>query len=166
MSEPRYPYVHVTVPASDAELVANELWERGAAGVEERDATTLLRGEAGAEGVTLVASFADEAHAEAAREALADRFEARLEFVVGDDWAHAWRAYFKPTRVGERLVIRPSWEPVEAAPHEVVLTIDPGNAFGSGIHETTRLVLRESDRRGRGGERGLDVRGGSGILAI
>ncbi len=85
---------------------------------------------------------------------------------MGDEWRDGWRKYFKPTRLGPRLLIRPSWEPVEPEPTDVVLTIDPGNAFGSGIHETTRLVLREIDARVRGGERVLDVGCGSGILAI
>ncbi len=164
MTESRYPYVHVEVPASAAELVSDELWSLGASGVEERDASTLIQG--GEAGVTLVASFADEGQAARVVAHFGARHEARVEVVVGDAWAHAWRDYFKPTRIGRRLVIRPSWEEVDPRPGEVVLTIDPGNAFGSGIHETTRLCLREVDRRVRDGDRVLDVGCGSGVLSV
>ncbi len=164
MAEPRYPYVHVTVPPEDSELVSADLFELGAQGVEERDASTMLRGE-GEDGVTLIASFGTDEEAEGAREALADRYEARIEHVVGDRWADEWKRFFKPIHVG-RLWVRPSWEPVEPLPGEVVLTLDPGRAFGSGLHETTQLVMREVERGIRGGEAILDVGCGSGILGI
>lgn len=164
MNEPRYPYVHVNVPADAAELVSMELWELGASGIEERDAATLSPGESGA--ITLVASFEDELVARQAHEALAQTYAAHLEFVVGDAWRDGWKRFFKPVRLGERLVVRPSWETVETKPGDVVLTLDPGRAFGSGTHETTRLVLRELDKRVRGGEAVLDVGTGSGILSI
>jgi ribosomal protein L11 methyltransferase len=162
---PRYPYLHVDAPASQSEDVAFSLWELGARGIEERDAGT-LQGPDEAADVTLVASFDREEDALAAKEALDSRLACRIEWVIGEAWRHAWRAYFKPTRIGARLVIRPSWEDVKPWPGEVVLTIDPGNAFGSGTHETTRLVLREVDRRIKGGERVLDLGCGSGILSV
>jgi ribosomal protein L11 methyltransferase len=165
VSEPRYPYVHVDVSPDDAELVSSELFELGAQGLEERDATTLLHG-AGSGGVTLVASFADDAAAEEARAALADRYSARIEHVVGDAWREAWREYFKPLRVGKHLVVKPSWEPFEAQPGDVVLTLDPGQAFGTGTHETTRLLLAEVEARVKPDVRVLDVGAGSGILGI
>jgi len=86
--------------------------------------------------------------------------------VVGDDWKHRWREFFKPSRLGERIVVRPPWEEVETRPRDVVITIDPGQAFGTGTHETTRLVLAQLDRIVKGGERVLDVGCGSGILSI
>jgi ribosomal protein L11 methyltransferase len=165
MTEPRYPYVHVLVPADDADLVGAELFELGAQGVEERDATTMLPGEGDEASVTLVASFGDEGEARAALDALEGRYPARLEHVVGDRWADEWKRFFKPIHVG-RLWVRPSWEPVAPAAGEVVLTLDPGRAFGSGLHETTQLVLGAIERGLRGGERVLDVGCGSGILGI
>jgi ribosomal protein L11 methyltransferase len=165
VGEPRYPYVHVDVRAAEVEEISAALWELGAQGIEERDHTTLDRPVApSGDVVTLVASFADDAGAAEAVAAIGR--EARVTHVVGDAWRDAWREHFKPTRVGERLVVRPSWEPFEAQAQDVVLTIDPDRAFGTGTHETTRLVMRELDRRVRGGEQVLDVGCGSGILAV
>lgn len=164
MTEPRYPYVHVDVSQLELEEVSYLLWELGAQGVEERDASTLLGPEAQGE-VTLVASFADEAGARDAAAELAPR-PARVMHVVGDDWREAYKQYFKPSRLGRRLVIRPSWEPFEASAEDVVLTVDPGLAFGTGTHESTRLLLTQLDGLVQGGERVLDVGCGTGILAI
>ncbi|MBI5574916.1 MAG: 50S ribosomal protein L11 methyltransferase [Deltaproteobacteria bacterium] len=84
-------------------------------------------------------------------------------------WAEKWKEFFLPRKVGSRLVVRPSWEPYEAAPDEVVLTIDPGQAFGTGTHETTRLCmqfLEEVFGSGVPHGRVLDVGTGTGILGI
>jgi ribosomal protein L11 methyltransferase len=162
MSEPRYPYLHVELDAEDVEEVSYLLWELGALGVEERDQTTLNKSQAG---VTLVASFADDAAAESARVGLEPR-SARIEHVVGDGWRDAYKQYFKVTRLGARLVIRPSWEPYTPEPSDVVVTVDPGRAFGTGTHESTRLLMAALDAHVRGGERVLDVGCGTGILAI
>jgi ribosomal protein L11 methyltransferase len=162
MNEPCYPYVHIDVSSEEVEEVSYLLWELGAQGVEERDASTLNKSQSG---VTLVASFSDDAAAEAAVSELAPR-AARLEHVVGDAWRDAYKQYFKVTHLGPRLVIRPSWEPYDPAANEVVVTVDPGRAFGTGTHESTRLLMAALDRRVRGGERVLDVGCGTGILAI
>lgn len=164
MTTPRYPYVHVAVSGDDAELASSLLWDLGATGIEERDATTLDKSK-GAE-VTLVASFETDEDAREAVEALSDQFPAHIEHVEGDEWKERWKEFFKPTRVGQRLVVRPSWEAFDAGPSDVVLTLDPGQAFGTGTHESTRLVMREVDALVRGGEHVLDVGCGSGILAI
>jgi ribosomal protein L11 methyltransferase len=171
MSLPRYPYVHIAVAAEEVEEVSYLLWELGAQGVEERDASTLLKpgsmvvAQAQPVDVLLVASFADDATAASAIAELAPR-DARLEHVVGDEWLDAYKKYFKVTPLGARLVIRPSWEPYTPAAHEVVVTVDPGRAFGTGTHESTRLLMQVLDRRVRGGEQVLDVGCGTGILAI
>jgi ribosomal protein L11 methyltransferase len=162
MNEPRYPYVHVDVSSEEVEEVSYLLWELGAQGVEERDSSTLNKSQSG---VTLVASFADDAAAESAIVELAPR-AASLEHVVGDAWRDAYKQYFKVTHLGPRLVIRPSWEPYEPAANEVVVTVDPGRAFGTGTHESTRMLMAALDRHVRGGERVLDVGCGTGILAI
>ncbi|MFC1464362.1 MAG: 50S ribosomal protein L11 methyltransferase [Candidatus Brachytrichaceae bacterium NZ_4S206] len=164
MTIPRYPCVHVSVQADDVDIVSSTLWDAGATGVEERDATTLDRSEAGE--VTLVAHFDTEEAAQEAIEALAPDHVGRLEHIEGDEWKERWKEFFKPTRIGRRIVVRPSWEPFEPSEGDVVITLDPGQAFGTGTHESTRLVLAELDQLVRGGEHVLDVGCGSGILGI
>jgi ribosomal protein L11 methyltransferase len=165
MSEPRYPYVHVIVPDEEqGEQASSELWDLGAQGIEERDGSTLIA--AGPAGLTLVASFADVESAQAAIDALGERWPASLQFVEGDAWRDAYKAYFKPTRVGTRLVVRPSWEPFAPEANDVVLTLDPGRAFGTGTHESTRLALALAERYLQPGQPLLDVGCGSGILSI
>ena len=96
--------------------------------------------------------------------------ELRTRIVEEADWADAWKAYFPVMRVGRRLVIRPTWRRHRRAPEDVVLALDPGMAFGTGLHPTTRLCLAGvealADRGVLAGARVLDVGCGSGILAI
>ena len=86
------------------------------------------------------------------------------------DWAEALKAHFPVLRVGRRLVIKPTWRRHRAAANDVVLALDPGMAFGTGLHPTTRLCLAAleglADRGALDGARVLDVGSGSGILAI
>ena len=88
-----------------------------------------------------------------------------LEGMNEDDWAESWKQYYKPVPLG-RVTIVPAWEEYEAKPEEVIIRMDPGMAFGTGTHETTRLVIRLMPDIIIGGERGLDVGTGSGILSI
>lgn len=83
-----------------------------------------------------------------------------------DDWAESWKQYYKPIKVGERLVIVPMWEKYEAAPHEITVLMDPGMAFGTGTHETTRLCASMLEGYVTPGCTMMDVGCGSGILAI
>ena len=92
---------------------------------------------------------------------------AEISSVPADDsdWADNWKKYFKPTPVGKRLLICPSWETTEPD-GRILLTIDPGAAFGTGTHQTTRLCLEAIEAELRPGERVLDIGCGSGILAV
>lgn len=86
------------------------------------------------------------------------------------DWAEAWKRHFPTLRVGQRLVIRPTWRRHRRRPGDVVLALDPGMAFGTGLHPTTRLCLEGVERWAESGflegARVLDLGCGSGILAI
>ena len=135
-------------------------------GVEVRDAETLLRpGRAGR--VELVA-YVPPDRADACAADLHGRF-ADLGIAIRlrneDEWRDIWKQYFKPRRVGRRFLVRPSWETAPSAPGDLVLEIDPGRAFGTGGHESTRLVLCLLEDL-PAPERFLDVGTGSGILAI
>ena len=88
-----------------------------------------------------------------------------FEGVNEDDWAESWKQYYKPIPLG-RVTVVPAWEKYEAKEGEILVRMDPGMAFGTGTHETTRLVMRIMQDELCGGERVLDVGTGSGILSI
>jgi len=83
-----------------------------------------------------------------------------------EDWADSWKQYYKPLKVGKRTVVVPVWEKYDAAPDEVIVRMDPGMAFGTGTHETTRLCIELMEKYLKNGDSVLDVGTGSGILAI
>lgn len=83
-----------------------------------------------------------------------------------EDWADKWKAFFKPTPVGERLFVRPIWIDDYDSGDRAVLNIEPGAAFGTGTHDTTRLCLETLDKIIKDGDTVLDIGCGSGILAI
>ncbi|WNQ13441.1 50S ribosomal protein L11 methyltransferase [Paenibacillus aurantius] len=89
-----------------------------------------------------------------------------LKDVDDEDWATAWKQYFKPIRITDRLTIKPTWEDYEASAEEIILELDPGMAFGTGTHATTSLCLRTIEKVVRPGDEVIDVGTGSGILAI
>lgn len=95
------------------------------------------------------------------------RAEISWKTVDEEDWSHAWKQYFKPLRVSDRLTIRPVWEDyTPASPEEQIIHLDPGMAFGTGTHPTTALCLRALEKAIKGGEEVIDVGTGSGILAV
>lgn len=165
MSEAHHPFVTIRVRPEQLELAQLRLWELGASGLEERDQSTLVRESAPGHSV-IIAAFPDEAAARYALTEIRGEYDAEIIYVPQEDWATEWRRGFGAQRIGKRLLLHPSWEPAQSEPGEVVLTIDPENAFGSGDHETTRLVLQVLDERVAGGERVLDVGCGSGVLSI
>ncbi len=82
-----------------------------------------------------------------------------------EDWANGWKEHFHPLRIGH-VVIKPSWREFEAEPGDLVIELDPGMAFGTGLHPTTALMVRAIQTRVQPGMRVLDLGTGSGILAI
>jgi ribosomal protein L11 methyltransferase len=166
--ETRYPEVLVDVPLDEVDAVSGLLFELGASGVEERDEGTLAKG-AVAGRATLVASFEDRAVAEAALSDLDPAWTPRVSEIVGDAWRDEWKKHFAPFRLTDRVTIRPPWQPYEPRDRsEVVLELEPGRAFGTGLHATTALVATVLEELGPRlvGQSVLDVGTGSGILAL
>lgn len=83
-----------------------------------------------------------------------------------EDWNTQWKKYYKPTKVGDKFVIKPLWEDYEAKEGEIILHMDPGMAFGTGTHETTRMCLEAVEDYMRKDTTVFDIGTGSGILAI
>jgi ribosomal protein L11 methyltransferase len=83
-----------------------------------------------------------------------------------EDWANAWKEHYKPVLVGRRVVAAPPWVDYLAKPEEIVLQLDPGMAFGTGTHPTTRLAMQALEDELHSGDRVFDLGTGSGILAI
>ncbi|MDE7279556.1 MAG: 50S ribosomal protein L11 methyltransferase, partial [Oscillospiraceae bacterium] len=94
------------------------------------------------------------------------RLAAELANVREEDWANNWKQYFKPLTVGEKLVIKPSWEDYDSKDNRTVLEIDPASSFGTGQHNTTQLCLELIEKNLKDGDRVLDLGCGSGILSI
>jgi ribosomal protein L11 methyltransferase len=86
--------------------------------------------------------------------------------VQEEDWATSWKNYFHPIAVGQRVVIKPSWEEYAQAPDEIVIELDPGMAFGTGTHHTTAMCIRCLEQVIQAGDIVFDVGTGSGILAV
>ena len=93
-------------------------------------------------------------------------YEITVEGVNEEDWANAWRKYYKPLKIGERLVVVPMWEEYTPEEHEVIVRMDPGMAFGTGTHETTRLCAAMLEKYMKAGDSVLDIGTGSGILSL
>ena len=153
--------------------------------INEEISQKACEAEAGADAVTITLYFADdeEGHARLRdAESLVQAVRAGREesiscgsSVTGDDseWLYKWQEHFKPAKVGERIVVKPGWEDYEAAEGELVIEMDPGMAFGSGLHETTSMCIKalEKDLGGaydpsRYPVKVLDVGTGTGILAM
>lgn len=86
--------------------------------------------------------------------------------VKEEDWANEWKRFFKPIRIGEHILIKPTWEEIEPLDDDVVIEIDPGMAFGTGTHPTTSLSLEAVEKYVRPGQTVFDIGTGSGILAV
>ncbi len=180
--------LHLELPAQAIDLVGHELTELGCEGmtVEERQLDTFVPPdphEEPAPGIHRIKAYFPPGEG---LDDLVAQVRERLTwlepmvpglataplsaFPVGqEDWAENWKQHFPAVRIGKHLVIRPSWEEFPAGPDDAVLTLDPGMAFGTGTHGTTRLCLEAIAARYEdqpGPQRVLDVGTGSGILAM
>lgn len=148
--------VSVAVPAGDADVAADAMWQAGAIGIEERDTPTGLLLVAAASGGDIGRLLA----------AVDRRWPAEVVAVDIDAALDAWKPFARAARAGDRLVVRPPWVPAIPAGGAVEVVIDPGRAFGSGAHASTRLALAALERLVDGGERVLDAGCGSGVLGM
>jgi ribosomal protein L11 methyltransferase len=154
----RWATVVVRVDPADVDLVSGLLWDAGVAGVEERTvgAEAELRAGVDAQQADVVAAAVD------------GRGRTSVEVVSCEDDLECWRQYARSWRAGSRLVVVPSWQdpPPWVGVDDVVLRIDPGRAFGSGAHATTRMCLAELERLVEPSAAVADVGCGSGVLAV
>jgi len=86
--------------------------------------------------------------------------------VCDEDWANAWKQYFKPVAITNKLTIKPTWEDYEPREGEIIIELDPGMAFGTGTHATTALCLQTLEQYIQPGMDVIDIGTGSGILAV
>lgn len=148
--------------------------------INEEISQKAAEAEAGADAITITLYFEDNEEGRT-RLSEAEKLLSGIEGVsfrtkeTGDDseWLYKWQEHFKPSKVGERIVVKPGWEDYEAADGELVIEMDPGMAFGSGLHETTSMCIKalEKDLGGaydpsRYPIKVLDVGTGTGILAM
>jgi ribosomal protein L11 methyltransferase len=166
----------VELPREAAEVMADAIGSL-TEGVEVRDSDTIIR--AGAGRSVIVTQCRPEAEAEVMTEIrqAAERMQAagvsveplsvRRREAHEDEWRDVWKQYFRALRVGRTFLIRPSWDMPAAGPNDRVIDLDPGRAFGTGGHASTRLVIMLAEEIGdRRVTRFLDLGCGSGILSI
>ncbi|MEX2282959.1 MAG: 50S ribosomal protein L11 methyltransferase [Gemmatimonadota bacterium] len=164
MSDARWLVLSIPAPSADhAALLAEGLFAAGATAVEERPdlvITYLQPGDQDAE--LFVRSLAD------SLSSFNDGVSPPImwEWLPDRDWAEAWKRGLGPRRVGERLIVRPSWTDANARADDIVITIDPQMAFGTGEHASTRGALRLLEAYMPAGARVLDIGTGSAVLAI
>ena len=179
----------ITVSREAEEAVSNILIDLGSQGVAIDDSADYL-GEAGPFGevlpqveqlntVGITAYYPETANLEMIRQEVKERLAQLRDFgleigktqlttqqLAEEDWADNWKKYFEPARITHDLTIVPSWTDYEAGPSEKVIKLDPGMAFGTGTHPTTKMSLFALEQVLRGGETVLDVGTGSGVLSI
>lgn len=160
------PCLDAVLEAGIADAVADRLVELGATAIEQRDESTMVRTRAGT--VEISAGFDDAKTRDLAVAALAAEGISAVAADVGDDgWSSRWREFFRPVVLDALQIVTPWMDPPRGDLRTI--TLDPGQAFGTGGHATTRLVLKLLEDRARGGRLPpdvLDVGTGSGILAV
>jgi ribosomal protein L11 methyltransferase len=173
----RFPVVECVVASADIEWVSTELIDLDATGIEEitggAGVTTTNGKLVEPNQVILRAGFGTDEAAVSAEAELNHRdrsWGARYEVVLGDGWLDAWREYFEPQRIG-RVVVVGDWDGappavVKASDVDVVVRLDPARSFGTGAHQSTRLMIAAMQRLSLDGVSVFDVGCGSGVLSI
>lgn len=186
--------ISIDTTTEGCDLVANVFYEVGAAGVvieDPEEARAIIRekngwdyiepGALNIEGnVVVVKGYlpADEAldkRVDTVKKSLARMPRGHVNLgslilnshrVDDENWAESWKEFYKPFKIGENIVIKPSWEDYDPRRGDIVVTIDPGMAFGTGTHESTALCIELLEKWVNTGDRVFDIGCGSGILAI
>ncbi|HET6780821.1 MAG TPA: 50S ribosomal protein L11 methyltransferase [bacterium] len=163
--------ITVTTAPQAVEAIANILLESRTGGIVEESpqpGLTLLRGYLPVGPATTAKLNAICARVQALKAYGLDAGPARIETEIVEEsgWAQAWKSHFKPFAVGKRLWISPTWDETAPPPEAVIVALDPGMAFGSGLHASTQMCLSVIEEHIRGGEHVFDVGTGSGILSI
>lgn len=168
MTSPKWFALDVLIEPQASEAVQYALMEAGALGTETNNAETELR--------RVTAYFEEVPNRERVRATLTEAFliyqlpsssvrEMTVREVIDQDWLGEWKKSWQPVAVGERFIIAPPWAEISDNQSRLVIRIEPGMAFGTGTHETTRLCLAAIEKYFTGGSF-LDVGTGTGILAI
>lgn len=166
----------VTLERAAIEAVEYALMEAGALGTESDNLGAKALNEQ-SETIDVTAYFDAQPERERVRAALLDALriynlpsssvrDMRLREVADRDWLREWKKSWQPVRVGQRFIIAPPWSEIEAASERLIIRIEPGMAFGTGTHETTRLCLEAIEKYFAGYGSFLDVGTGTGILSI
>lgn len=161
-------FVEVCIPGSLEESTSSLLFELGTTGI----VTTAEDPETVSLGAYFDLEFAPSDLTTAIRNSFSgsgretDLIAMRVSRVDDCDWMQKWKEGFEPIEIGDRLIVAPSWRLPQNSSGRLIVQIDPGMAFGTGTHETTRLCLQALERLWPNGTRLLDVGTGTGILAI
>ena len=186
--------IRVVVPVAAIEAVSSILYGMDVKGLSIEDPNDILTRESGPltwdfadinifregkDAATIIAYFPDteniDRHIGHIREKIeelrnfgisVDNYRIESREVREEDWANSWKKYYKPMKIGERVVIKPVWEDYEAKDGEVIVEMDPGMAFGTGTHETTKMCIEILQKYVKEGDTVFDIGTGSGILAI
>ena len=172
--------ITVCVPLHHADLIAGFLMDLTSSGIEQQTGpiTTVPGSE------TIIAYLEKDAHYESKKNEF-ETFLAKLADenpgsappscscteIIEEDWNKNWKAFYKPLRLTDSITVKPTWEPYNAESHEIVIEIDPGMAFGTGLHDSTQLALQLIERSfvertSATPQKILDVGTGTGILGM
>lgn len=184
--------VQIKTTAELEELVSNVLYDAGATGLAIEDPRDILELSLSEEkwdfvdpslinlefeGVLIKAYFSESNDLENKIEEIKNRIkndpvlstgenEIKIGIVDDNDWAESWKKYYKPIRIGERILIKPSWEEYNLEENDILIELDPGMAFGTGTHETTAMCTEALEKYVKPGDIVYDIGCGSGILSI
>lgn len=184
--------VQIKTTAELEDLVSSILYDVGATGLaieDPRDILELSKSEGkwdyvdpslldlDCDGITIKAYFSESEDLEDKIQYIRDKINTNpmfnkeenlvsISLVDDNDWAESWKKYYKPIRIGEKIIIKPSWETYELEQNDIMIELDPGMAFGTGTHETTAMCTEALEKYLKSRDVVYDIGCGSGILSI